>query len=413
MTGDATGIRPAPQPAEHPEPAPPPLSEIARQWGRIGCVGFGGPPAHIALLRELCVERRHWLTNEQFERAIAATNLLPGPASTQLAIYCAWRLRGTRGALLGGRLLHRAGTHRHHRAGRAVPVGVTAPVGAWSGHGRRGRRRRRRAARRSGNRRPDLGTRSRPPCACARLRPRRRACSRAHRSVARAGAARLRRARARLGHSDAATRERAPASAAGWHLWGRGSRVPPHTRSAYASPPGRHWPPSPSRQPARAGLDRPEGRRAGLRRWLRDRAADASRRRQHLPLDVPYASSSTRWPSGRSRPGPLVQTVAVVGYAAAGLPGALLAAVVAFAPPSRSSCSAPTLRAAAGNERVLAFLAGAAPAAAGAIVGSAVPLAARSAAAGSTRCWPPPACRCCCCAVPSCRRCCCADARAS
>ena len=80
----------------------PSLAEIARQWGRIGCVGFGGPPAHVALFRELCVERRRWLTAEQFERALAATNLLPGPASTQLAIYCAWRLRGRRGGLVGG-----------------------------------------------------------------------------------------------------------------------------------------------------------------------------------------------------------------------------------------------------------------------------------------------------------------------
>src|SRR5262249_18785180 len=80
----------------------PSFAEIARQWGRIGCVGFGGPPAPLALLRELCVERRAWLTDEQFERGMAATNLLPGPASTQLAIYCAWRLRGWKGAILGG-----------------------------------------------------------------------------------------------------------------------------------------------------------------------------------------------------------------------------------------------------------------------------------------------------------------------
>ncbi len=80
----------------------PSLTEIAREWGRIGCNGFGGPPTHIALFRLLCVTRRGWLTEEQFERAIAATNLLPGPASTQLAIYCAWRLRGPRGALIGG-----------------------------------------------------------------------------------------------------------------------------------------------------------------------------------------------------------------------------------------------------------------------------------------------------------------------
>jgi chromate transporter len=84
-------------------PAPEPsLAAIVRDWGRIGCIGFGGPPAHVSLFRELCVERRQWLDESQFERAIAATNLLPGPGSTQLAIYCAWRLRGARGAVAGG-----------------------------------------------------------------------------------------------------------------------------------------------------------------------------------------------------------------------------------------------------------------------------------------------------------------------
>jgi hypothetical protein len=62
------------------------LGTIAREWTRIGCVGFGGPPAHIALLRDLCVERRGWLSAREFEDAIAACNLLPGPASTQLSI---------------------------------------------------------------------------------------------------------------------------------------------------------------------------------------------------------------------------------------------------------------------------------------------------------------------------------------
>ena len=62
---------------------------VAREWGRIGCLGFGGPPAHIALLRDLCVKRRGWLEPQEFEDAIAACNLLPGPASTQLAIFCA------------------------------------------------------------------------------------------------------------------------------------------------------------------------------------------------------------------------------------------------------------------------------------------------------------------------------------
>ena len=80
----------------------PSLVTVARQWGRIGCTGFGGPPAHIALLRELCVERRRWLTAAEFEDAIAACNLLPGPASTQLAIFSAWRVAGPVGAIVGG-----------------------------------------------------------------------------------------------------------------------------------------------------------------------------------------------------------------------------------------------------------------------------------------------------------------------
>jgi chromate transporter len=78
------------------------LTDVIREWGRIGCVGFGGPPTHIALLRDLCVRRRAWLSDEEFEDAIAACNLLPGPASTQLAILCAWRVRGRVGAVVGG-----------------------------------------------------------------------------------------------------------------------------------------------------------------------------------------------------------------------------------------------------------------------------------------------------------------------
>src|SRR3984957_17238031 len=78
------------------------LATIAREWTRLGCIGFGGPPPHIILLRRLCVEERQWRDPEEFEDAIAATNLLPGPASTQLAIFCAWKLRGVRGAIIGG-----------------------------------------------------------------------------------------------------------------------------------------------------------------------------------------------------------------------------------------------------------------------------------------------------------------------
>mgnify|MGYP000122513638 CR=1 FL=1 len=80
----------------------PTLTRVLTGWGRIGCTGFGGPPAHIALLRELCVVKERWIDEREFEHAIAVTNLLPGPASTQLAIYCSWRLRGLAGALVGG-----------------------------------------------------------------------------------------------------------------------------------------------------------------------------------------------------------------------------------------------------------------------------------------------------------------------
>ena len=78
------------------------LGEVVREWGRIGVIGFGGPPAHVALLRDLVVERRGWIDAREFEDANAACGLLPGPASTQLAIYCARRVAGMWGAILGG-----------------------------------------------------------------------------------------------------------------------------------------------------------------------------------------------------------------------------------------------------------------------------------------------------------------------
>ena len=92
--------RPEPQPDEAGSRVS--LLTIAREWGRIGCIGFGGPPAHIALLRRLCVDRRRWIRPGDFEDGVAVVNLLPGPASTQLTILSGWRLRGAPGALVGG-----------------------------------------------------------------------------------------------------------------------------------------------------------------------------------------------------------------------------------------------------------------------------------------------------------------------
>jgi chromate transporter len=92
-----------PAPAVVTEPSSRPSAvTVAREWGRIGCTGFGGPPTHIKMLRDLCVDREGWVDAAEFEDAVAACNLLPGPASTQLAIFCAWRVRGRLGALIGG-----------------------------------------------------------------------------------------------------------------------------------------------------------------------------------------------------------------------------------------------------------------------------------------------------------------------
>jgi chromate transporter len=78
------------------------LGTVAREWTRIGLTGFGGPPAHIALLRKLAVDRMGWMDHDEFEDANAACSLLPGPSSTQLAIFCAYRVAGWPGAIVGG-----------------------------------------------------------------------------------------------------------------------------------------------------------------------------------------------------------------------------------------------------------------------------------------------------------------------
>jgi chromate transporter len=87
---------------EEPADARASLGTVAREWTRIGVTGFGGPPAHIALLRELVVNRTRWMDAQAFEDANAACGLLPVPASTQLAIFCAYRVAGPPGAIVGG-----------------------------------------------------------------------------------------------------------------------------------------------------------------------------------------------------------------------------------------------------------------------------------------------------------------------
>ena len=78
------------------------LRGVLVRWGRLGLLGVGGPQAHTALLRQMMVEREQWMSPRDFQDVVAATSLLPGPASTQLAIYCARVAGGPVGGIVGG-----------------------------------------------------------------------------------------------------------------------------------------------------------------------------------------------------------------------------------------------------------------------------------------------------------------------
>ncbi len=328
----------------------PSLGEVARQWGRIGTIGFGGPPAHIALLRDLCVVRRQWLTEDDFERAIAATNILPGPASTQLAIYCAWRLRGRKGAVVGGlgfilpglvailalSVLFLAGSPPRWVRGAGMGAGAAvAAVAVSAGLGVA-----RPIWRRAGaSRRPrialyalagGLGAATAGPWLVLVL----------------LGAAAV----------ELVWETMAP-RAIGVHVW-----------------------------PLLGVVVAPGGTGDLVWTALKVGALAFGGGFVIIPLMQSDAVSTYHWMThaqflsavalGQVTPGPVVQTVAVVGYAAAGIPGGLLASAVAFLPSfAFILIGAARFERLLRNRRVGAFLAGAAPAAAGAIVGSAIPLA--------------------------------------
>jgi len=71
---------------------------------KVGTLAFGGPAAHVALMRRELVERRRWIDEQSFFRMFAACNLVPGPSSTELAIFLGYRLAGWSGLLLSGAL---------------------------------------------------------------------------------------------------------------------------------------------------------------------------------------------------------------------------------------------------------------------------------------------------------------------
>jgi chromate transporter len=336
--------------AERLDELEPTLLEIVRQWGRIGCIGFGGPPVHVVLLRELCVTRRRWLSAADFERALAATNILPGPSSTQLAIYCAWRLRGGRGAILGGLSFILPGLVAI--LGLAALFLAGSPPRWVQGAGM------------------GAGAAIAPVAASAGLRI---AVPIWRRS---AGAMRVRVAFYALAGAAASAFS---ASLLVLVLLGAGAAE----LCSRGLGPRR---PALETLPLLAAASDPAGLPALLLMALKVGALAFGGGFVIVPLMEADAVGAGHWVShgqflnavalGQITPGPLVQTVAAVGYAAGGLGWALAAAAVAFLPSfSFILIGAARFERLLGDRRALAFLGGAAPAAAGAIVGSAVPLA--------------------------------------
>jgi chromate transporter len=78
------------------------LRELAQLFLRLGTIGFGGPAAHIALMEDEVVRRRRWLTRDEFLDYVGATNLIPGPNSTELAITIGHRRAGWPGLIVAG-----------------------------------------------------------------------------------------------------------------------------------------------------------------------------------------------------------------------------------------------------------------------------------------------------------------------
>ena len=78
------------------------LGEIAFVFLKLGTIAFGGPAAHLAMMEEEFVRRRRWLTHAEFLDRLATANLIPGPSSTEVAIFVGQMKRGWRGLVIAG-----------------------------------------------------------------------------------------------------------------------------------------------------------------------------------------------------------------------------------------------------------------------------------------------------------------------
>jgi chromate transporter len=101
-TGATSPGLPAPIPTSESHPAG--LVEVAQVALKLGFTAFGGPAAHIAMLREETVVRRQWLSDAYFLDLVGATNLIPGPNSTEMVIHVGYLRAGWRGLLIAGTL---------------------------------------------------------------------------------------------------------------------------------------------------------------------------------------------------------------------------------------------------------------------------------------------------------------------
>ncbi len=78
------------------------LAEVAKLFLKLGMTAFGGPAAHIAMMHNEIVKRRKWLSDQQFLDLVGATNLIPGPNSTEMAIHIGFLRAGWPGLIMGG-----------------------------------------------------------------------------------------------------------------------------------------------------------------------------------------------------------------------------------------------------------------------------------------------------------------------
>ncbi len=78
------------------------LKEVASVFFKLGCIAFGGPAAHIAMMQEEIVEKRKWMSSSRFLDLMGATNLIPGPNSTEMTMHCGYERAGVKGLFVAG-----------------------------------------------------------------------------------------------------------------------------------------------------------------------------------------------------------------------------------------------------------------------------------------------------------------------